>query len=155
MGKTDQDIQFHYLVPPFYFPDRTRLKSFLLAQLNKEGKGVEAINYIFCDDAYLLQINQQYLHHDTYTDIITFELSPKGQALVADIYISIERIKENAKKFKVSFLAELLRVIFHGAIHLTGQKDKTGEQTQQMRKKENEWLSLYAVSRGTKVAGKD
>ena len=135
MNPVIQNIQFHYLVPAFFFPRRNGLKSFLLKQLKKEGKGVEAINYIFCDDAYLLQVNQQYLNHNTHTDIITFELSPKGQPLIADIYISVERVKENAAAFHTSFIKELHRVIFHGALHLAGYKDKKVE--------ENERQGLY------------
>jgi rRNA maturation RNase YbeY len=149
MEKAQQTIRFHYLVPAFHFPDRNKLKSFLLKQLNKEGKRVEAINYIFCDDAYLLQINQQYLNHDTFTDIITFELSPKGQPLVADIYISIGRVRENASVFQTTFQKEFHRVIFHGMLHLVGYKDKTNAESKQMRVKEGEYLELYFVSRDT------
>ena len=155
MNKAPQNIKFHFLVEPFYFPERNKLKEFILKQLKKEGKAVEAINYIFCDDTYLLQINQQYLKHDTYTDIITFELAPKGQPLVSDIYISVERVKENAVSFATRFPEELRRVIFHGALHLVGFRDKTKEQSQQMRIKENEWLERYTVSRGTRKKGKD
>ena len=143
-----QKIAFHYLVPPFYFPNRGEVKSFLLRQLRKEGKEVEAINYVFCDDAYLLEINKQYLNHDTFTDIITFELSPKSQPLVADVYISVERVKENAAVYKTGFLRELHRVIFHGALHLSGFKDKTEDQSMKMRQKEEEYLQQF-FPRGT------
>lgn len=144
-----QAIHFHYLVPSFHFPDRSRLKSFLANQLQKEGIDIDTINYIFCDDTYLLQINQQYLKHDTLTDIITFELSPKSQPLLSDIYISVERVKENAAIFKTSFRKELHRVIFHGALHLAGYKDKKKEDQVKMREKENEWLTKYFVPRKT------
>lgn len=123
--------------------------------MKKEGREVETINYIFCDDEYLLQMNQQYLNHDTLTDIITFELSPKGQPVVSDIYISVERVRENAKHFMVSFSDELLRVVFHGALHLIGYKDKSSEQVQVMREKEDEFLMNYRVSRGTNRNRKD
>jgi rRNA maturation RNase YbeY len=155
MKKKEQKISFHYLVPPFHFPDRDRLKEFIIKRMKKEGREAEAINYIFCDDEYLLQMNQQYLAHDTLTDIITFELSPKDQPVVSDIYISVERVKENATQFKVSFSAELLRVVFHGALHLMGYKDKSKEQAQVMREKEDEFLKAYNVSRGTKRKSKD
>jgi rRNA maturation RNase YbeY len=148
MKKQEKKIRFHYLYPKFYFPERNRLKVFLLKQLKKEGKSAEAVNYIFCDDEYLLQMNQQYLQHDTLTDIITFELSPKGQPVISDVYISIDRVKENAASFQTSFLNELLRVIFHGVLHLAGYKDKQQEQEQEMRRKEDEYLELYKVSRG-------
>ncbi|HUC80519.1 MAG TPA: rRNA maturation RNase YbeY [Flavisolibacter sp.] len=149
MANDYQHIQFHFVVPPFHFPNRTALKQFLTKQFKGEGKEVEAINYIFCDDSYLLQINQQYLQHDTYTDIITFELSPKAHPLVSDIYISVERVKENAVSHRVSFKNELHRVIFHGALHLCGLTDKTKEQAATMRQREDEWLGKYLVPRGT------
>jgi rRNA maturation RNase YbeY len=95
-------------------------------------------------------LNKTHLNHDTYTDIITFELSPKNEALIADIYISVERVKENAQSFTTSFQKELHRVIFHGALHLCGYKDKSKKQSQLMRFKEEENLILYFVSRETK-----
>jgi rRNA maturation RNase YbeY len=149
MKQHNGDIHFHYLYKGFYFPDRKRLKAFLLFQLKKERREVQTINYIFCDDDYLSQMNQQYLNHDTLTDIITFELSTKGQPLLSDIYISVERVKENAAAFGVPFSSELKRVIFHGALHLTGYKDKKKTDQAIMRKKEEEWFSAYVVSRNT------
>jgi rRNA maturation RNase YbeY len=142
-------IKFHFLAPRFYFPNRNALKAFLSKQLKKEGKSIEAINYIFCTDQYLLEMNQQYLNHDTFTDIITFELSPKGQSLVSDIYISVERVQENARQFQTSFQRELHRVIFHGALHLAGYKDKNKEQSECMRSKEDSYLQAYLIPRGT------
>lgn len=149
MKEALQAIQFHYLVSPFHFNNRTGLKEFVYSQLIQEGKQIESINYIFCDDAYLLQMNQQYLKHDTLTDIITFELSPKTQPLVSDIYISVERVRENASLFKTSFTKELHRVIFHGALHLAGYKDKTSKDQSLMRAQENDWLTHYFVPRNT------
>ncbi|MFL5808607.1 MAG: rRNA maturation RNase YbeY [Flavisolibacter sp.] len=145
MTNTMDKVTFHYVDVSFYFPKRTQLKSFLLQQLRKEGRKVEALNYVFCTDEYLLTMNQQYLQHDTLTDIITFELSPKAQPLVADIYISVERVRENALTFRTSFKDEILRVIFHGALHLSGYKDKTSADTQLMRKKEEEYLGIYST----------
>jgi probable rRNA maturation factor len=144
------EIYFHFLTNPFFFPKRKELKGYLRSLFKKEGKAVEQINYIFCKDEYLLSLNKMHLKHDTYTDIITFELSPKGEALVADIYISTERVRENAQTFQTPFQKELHRVIFHGALHLCGYKDKTKEQSQLMRTKEEENLSRYFVPRGTK-----
>ena len=144
MPRIDIDqIQFHYLDISFTFRNRTRLKFFLLECLQKEGFAVEAINYIFCTDAYLLEINKDYLKHDTYTDIVTFPLSPKDAPLLSDIYISIDRVKENAQTFHTSFVKELHRVIFHGSLHLAGYGDKTKEQAKRMRAKEEEYLQLY------------
>ena len=144
-----QRIRFHFLTEQFYFPDRTQLKTFISALLKKEGKKVEAINYIFCDDEYLLTLNQDYLRHNTLTDIITFQLSDPGQPITADIYISVERVRENAQEFGSPFLRELLRVMFHGALHLSGYKDKTKDESARMRKMEDHYLKLYKVSRGT------
>ena len=122
---------------------------FLKKKFGEVGRTIEQINYIFCDDAYLLEINQQFLQHDTLTDIITFELGPKSQPLISDVYISVERIKENAKLFKVKFERELHRVLFHGALHLLGYKDKTRADQEKMRAMEDAFLSEYFVSRNT------
>ena len=150
MPKPDTDkIHFHFLVPPFHFSHRSRLKSFLINQLKKEGRTVGAIHYVFCDDQYLLTINQEFLRHKTYTDIITFELSSKTQPLLSDIYISVERVRENARLFNCSFRVELHRVIFHGLLHLVGYKDKSAAQAKQIRKQEDLWLRYYFVPRET------
>jgi len=143
-------IHFHFLTQPFFFRRRKELKIFLLGLFKKEGKKIKDINYIFCTDKYLLSLNKTHLKHNTYTDIITFELSPKNENLIADIYISVERVKENAQSFVTSFEKELHRVIFHGALHLCGYTDKTKKQSQLMRLKEDENLGLYFVPRETK-----
>jgi probable rRNA maturation factor len=136
-------LHFHFLTKGFTLKNRTRLKAFVLDLFRREGKGADTINYIFCDDEYLLQINKEYLDHDTYTDIVTFELSEKGEDLLSDIYISVDRVRANAETFGTSFTRELHRVIFHGALHLSGYKDKKKEDAQQMREKEEEYLKLY------------
>lgn len=146
MIDAQKKVRFHFLTEGFTLRNRGRLKQFLLELCRKEGQRVEAINYIFCDDQYLVEINKTYLKHDTYTDIVTFQLSAKNEALLADIYISIERVKENAGNFNVSLRSELHRVIFHGALHLCGYKDKNKAQATEMRKKENEWLEKYFLS---------
>jgi rRNA maturation RNase YbeY len=120
----------------------TYLDSVIRKHLPDTGK--ISLNYIFCTDAYLLNINQQYLDHDTYTDIITFDLSEEGK-LVGEIYISTERVTENAETFGNTYIGELHRVIFHGALHLCGFLDKTPEDEQLMREKENECLSAYKL----------
>lgn len=102
------------------------------------------IDYIFCDDAYLLKINQEYLEHDTYTDIITFDYSV-GNIISGDVFVSIERVTENALEFEVSFENELLRVMAHGILHLLGFGDKTREEAIVMRKKEEEKIKLFHV----------
>ena len=148
--KKSQPIQFHFLYPPFYLPNRTQLKGFIFNLIEKEGRQIEHINYIFCSDDYLLNINKTHLQHDTLTDIITFDYSAhKKDKIVSDIYISIDRVKENAPLFHTTFQKELLRVLFHGALHLCGFKDKTKEDQQLMRNKEDYWLNKYFVSRET------
>ena len=111
--------------------------------LNEEHK-LEEISYIFCNDDYLLEKNQTYLKHDTLTDIISFDYSV-GKIISGDIFISIERVKENAHKFKVDFLEELHRVIIHGILHYCGYKDKTKEEKTLMRAKEDYYLSLLKI----------
>ena len=149
MEAEKQKIQFHYLTHPFYFPKRNKLKAFITSLIQKEGKEIEHINFIFCDNDYLININKQYLNHDTYTDIITFELSQKGTRLLSDIYISVERVKENSKAFNTSFSNELHRVMFHGCLHLCGYKDKRMKDERIIREKESYYLHEYFVPRGT------
>jgi rRNA maturation RNase YbeY len=142
-------IQFHYLEGGFYLPSRTALKKFILTLFKKEGVKVEAVNYIFCADQYLLNINKDFLDHNTYTDIITFQYTAPKMPVRSDIYISIDRVRENAMLYHTSFLQELYRVIFHGTLHLCGYKDKSDKDVKLMRSKEDFYLGQY-VSRETK-----
>lgn len=112
--------------------------------ITSESKKEGEINYVFCDDNYLLEINQQYLNHDTLTDIISFDYSV-GNELHGDIFISIERVKENAVDFNVSFDNELKRVMIHGVLHYCGYKDKSEEDERLMRSKEEEKMKLFHV----------
>lgn len=99
------------------------------------------LHYVFCSDKYLLKINQEFLKHDTFTDIITFDLSNDAfDNVYAEIYISIERVKENALQLQIPYQNELLRVILHGALHLSGFKDKTPADQKKMRQLEEEWM---------------
>lgn len=107
----------------------------------REGRSVEQINYIFCNDEYLHKINLEFLNHDDYTDIITFDYG-LGDALVSDVYVSVERVRDNAKSFNTTFADELDRVLVHGMLHLCGYKDKTSADELEMRGKENYYLSL-------------
>ncbi len=116
------------------------LSNVILSENKKEGD----VNYIFCDDAYLLEINQQYLEHDTLTDIISFDYSV-GNELHGDIFISVERVAENATDYNVTFEEELKRVFVHGLLHYCGYKDKTDEDTLVMRTKENEKIAMFHV----------
>lgn len=116
----------------------TSLITTLLSQ--ESSKPLDFINFISCSDAYLHTINVQYLQHDTYTDVITFDYSP--DSISSDIYVSIERIKENAQSNNVAFLHELHRVLIHGVLHLVGYKDSTLDEINTMRKKEDVYLCM-------------
>jgi rRNA maturation RNase YbeY len=135
-------IQFNFL-EPVSLMERTRLKRFLISLFKRERKALGELQYIFCSDPYLLEINRQFLHHDFYTDIITFDLSEKGKPVSAEIYISIDRVRDNAQNFDSSLKKELHRVIFHGALHLCGFRDKTPKEELEMRKMEEKYLGLY------------
>lgn len=128
---------------PFVFPyNKNSVKRWVKSVAKSEGKEAGNINYIFCDDEYLHKINVEYLQHDTLTDIITFDYT-EGKVLHSDIYISVERVKENAEIFKVPFQRELLRVLVHGLLHLCGYKDKTPKDSALMRQKEEEMMLLF------------
>lgn len=115
----------------------------VLILFKQEETEIEHINYIFCTDEYLLGLNQQYLSHDTLTDIITFHYHQDGQSVHSDVYISWDRVKDNAVNFKTTYRRELHRVIFHGALHLCGYKDKTSQDQKLMRQMEDKYLSLF------------
>lgn len=133
-------------------PKRKKLKAFICELFKTKGYVVGNITYVFCSDKYLIKLNQEFLNHNTLTDIITFTLSEPGKPVEAEIYISNERVKYNAKQYAVSYNNELHRVIFHGAFHLCGYDDKTKKDKTLMRLLENRSLSKYFcknVSRGT------
>jgi probable rRNA maturation factor len=121
--------------------NRTQTGSWLIAVAKFEKKEIKDLSYSFCSDQYLLKINQKYLKHDYYTDIITFDLSEQGKIIEGDIYISIDRVKDNSKLLNISYSEELDRVILHGLLHLLGYKDKTKKEKLIMREKENYYLS--------------
>lgn len=127
------------------------LKKSIAFLFAREKKVVEAVHYIFCSDDFLLDINRTYLQHDYFTDIITFPFSEDQSPVLADIYISLDRVFENSQSLNVSFQNELRRVVFHGALHLCGYKDKNKDQVKRMRNKEDEYLVLTQplFSRGT------
>ncbi len=134
-------IQF-FFENDFTWGDTDDLSEKVEALLAEEGKISDELNYIFCDDDYLLEINKKYLNHDYYTDIITFDYS-EGDELSGDIYISTERVEENSDQEKVHFTEELYRVVFHGALHLCGYNDKNEEDQKLMREKEDYYLNLH------------
>jgi len=120
---------------------KAQLRQWIKETVIAEGFKLKELNYIFCSDAYLLQINQQYLDHDTFTDIVTFDNSEVEGDIVGDIFISIDRIRENGAKFKTGETDELHRVIIHGALHLLGYTDKSVVTKQKMTQKEDEYLA--------------
>ena len=128
----------------FVLKEEQKFRDWIEAVIASEQKYVGAINYIFCDDDYLHTINLEYLSHDTYTDIISFDNSI-GNTLHGDIYISTERISENAVEFKVSITEELKRVMIHGILHFCGYKDKSEREKELMRRKEEEKIELFHV----------
>ena len=119
---------------------KTIIKKWIEATIIAEGYQLAELNFILCSDEYLLRINQDFLQHDDYTDVITFDNSEELKTIVGDIFISIERIKENAVNFKSTTLAELCRVIIHGTLHLLGYKDKTKAAKTLMTEKEDFYL---------------
>jgi rRNA maturation RNase YbeY len=142
MAVNNGTILFHQLMTVTLI-NRTRLKDFLRKMIAREGKKLVTIDFIFCSDKYLQRINKEYLDHDDLTDIITFELSESGAALTSEIYISVERVKENAAIFKSSMQKELHRVMFHGVLHLCGYGDKTAKEKMVMKGKEDQYLQKY------------
>ena len=121
----------------------TYLKHFIESIFKKERQSLDSINYIFCNDKIILEINKRFLNHDFYTDVITFDLSSNNKAITAEVYISIERIRENAKQLGLSIKSELHRVLFHAALHLCGYSDKKKKHKEIMRKRENDLLAKY------------
>ena len=134
-------INFNYETD-FQLDNETAIASWLNAVILSENKKEGEINYVFCDDVYLHQINMEYLNHDTLTDIISFDYSI-GNELHGDIFVSVERVLDNAHDFKVSFDDELKRVLVHGVLHYCGYKDKSPEEEIQMRQKEEEKMALF------------
>ncbi len=126
----------------FQLSDKQKVKRWITEICQQNNKKVGDVAYLFCSDAYLLEANIQYLGHDTYTDIITFDYV-EGNVVNGDIMISIDRVCENAKRFGVSFDHELHRVIIHGILHLLGQKDKSSKDAAMMRKREDEALTIW------------
>lgn len=123
--------------------NRGRLKKFIESLFKKESTKLASLNYIFCSDTRLLEINRTYLKHDYYTDIVSFGLSGKGEPVTGEIYISVDRVRDNANRLGVSIREELHRVIFHGALHLCGYRDKENREIEIMREKEAYYLQSY------------
>jgi len=137
-----KDIFFFNEDITYIIKDKQKVRKWIADTIKAEGfKRIGELNFILCSDAYLLEINKQYLHHDTFTDIVTFDSSEEDSVIAGDIFISVERIKENALKFKVPEQDELHRVIIHGVLHLCGYLDKKKEDKELMTAKENAYLA--------------
>lgn len=136
-------ISFNYEIE-FELQDEARYEEWISEIIDSEDKSEGEINYIFCDDEYLLKMNVEFLDHDTLTDIISFDYT-MGSLISGDVFISVERVRDNAADFKVDFDDELRRVMAHGILHYCGYKDKTEEDSQLMRAKEDEKIALFHV----------
>ena len=136
-------VVFHSLVP-VSLKQRRPLKLFISYLFKKEKKKLQSLDIIFCSDDYLLEINKKHLQHNFYTDIITFDMSDSlNSGIIGELYISTDRVRDNATTLNVSFKTELLRVIFHGALHLCSYKDKKTSDIKIIRQKEDEYLNIY------------
>ena len=136
-------ISFNQADSKVALANRVALKSFIEKRMKKEGFSIETLTYVFCSDKYLLKMNKDFLSHNYYTDIISFDLSETPGNLIGEVYISVDRVKDNAKTHGTTLKEELHRVIFHGALHFCGYKDKKPADTIKMRQMEDAWLSAY------------
>jgi len=141
LDKDVPQIKFHFQHKGD-LKDRRKLKTFLASIFKKEGHRLGSLHFIFCSDKALLAINREFLGHDYYTDIITFNLAEDSK-IEGEVYISLDRITENARSLKQPLYVELHRVMFHGVLHLCGYRDKTKREIQLMREKESKYLYLY------------
>ena len=136
-------VQFFFEEHNISLKERIALKRFILSIFSRKKRRLRNLTYVFCSDDYLLEINKTHLHHDYYTDIITFDLSETADEITGEIYISTDRVRENAATLGVSINEELHRVIFHGALHLCGYKDKALKHAKEMTAAENRCLNAY------------
>ena len=134
-------IRFFNEDVPYKLTQKQATRQWLKQQAEAEGYTVGDLNYIFCSDDYVLQVNRDYLQHDYYTDIITFDQSEEDDKLEGDIFISVDRVADNAQQLGISAEQEMRRVLAHGMLHLCGYGDKTDEEAAQMRAKEEEWMA--------------
>ena len=138
-------VSFNYADRTLPLKQKRQIKNFISDIFLMENKILEKLTYIFCSDNYLLNINKKFLFHNTYTDIITFDLSDSKKIIKGEIYISVDRVKENTIRYNTAFTDEFLRVIFHGALHLCGFQDKKDSEKRLMRKKEDFYLKTFHV----------
>ncbi len=135
-------VSFHSLLPSFKLTQQKRISNWILLVMFREEKEVEEINFIFCSNPYILKLNKKFLSQHSYTDVITFDYSKNKKSVFAEIYISVNEVKNNARYYKVSFMDELHRVMIHGVLHCCGYSDKNEKNRKRMRIKENESLNL-------------
>lgn len=137
-------IRFFNEDVPYKLPQKQVLRQWLKRQTEREGYAIGELNYIFCSDEYVLQVNRDYLQHDYYTDIITFDQREEEDTIEGDIFVSVERVADNAQQLHVPVEQEMRRVLAHGLLHLCGYGDKTDEEIAKMRIKEEEWLATFS-----------
>ncbi len=142
-------IFFHYNERNFISRNKTEIKKFISHIFKKENKSVKRVDYIFCSDEYLLLINQKFLEHNYYTDIITFNLSTTPKLIEGEIYISVDRVQQNAVALRIKLEDEMLRILIHGALHLCGYTDKRNFEVLEMRKKEDFYLDIFGKKKST------
>lgn len=136
-------IRFHFPYGAFSLRERGRLKAFIASLFRREQQPFITMDYVFCSDKALLEINKTHLRHNYYTDIVTFNMAEPGQPVRGEVYISIDRVRDNAQDFDQTFRQELHRVIFHGALHLCGYQDKSPKDIRLMRTMEDKYLKRY------------
>jgi rRNA maturation RNase YbeY len=136
-------IRFFNEDTTYILPQKQATRQWLTKQAKQEGYALGELNYIFCSDDYLLQVNRDHLDHDYYTDIITFDNSETEDKIDGDLFISVDRVADNASQLQIPTEQELRRVLAHGLLHLCGYGDKSEEEAKQMRTKEEEWLAAF------------
>jgi probable rRNA maturation factor len=142
-AKSNESIEFYFEHKALTLTDRYRLKEFIITIFKKEKVRVASLLFVFCDDLRVLEMNQEFLGHNYYTDILTFNLAAATRIVQGEIYISLDRVKDNARALNQYCYVELHRVIFHGVLHLCGYRDKSPQEKREMRAKENSYLSAY------------
>ncbi len=134
-------IYYNNIDSKYLIKEKRNISNWIKSCITEEGKIIDNISFNLCSDQYILRLNNEALQHDYYTDIITFELNEKDEPIEGDIYISIDRVKDNAKTLDIPFITELHRVLIHGVLHLCGYKDKSKKEEVLMREKENYYLN--------------
>ncbi len=137
-----KEIHFFSEEIKFVLPNKNKVRKWISEVFRQERKELVSLNYVFCSDAFLLDLNIKYLHHDGYTDVITFNNADFSNRIISDVFISVERVRDNSKTFNTLFIEEIHRVMIHGLLHLCGYNDKKRSEIETMRKKEDYYLSL-------------